>query len=135
MYGGPLTVNGGLVLGSLLGSERSEAVILAPLVTGVFNVITRVPEPSTRFVLAGRMAFASEQVIPTKSVMLVTTFQFASTALTVTANGFSAVCADGLPVLPVCVPGAADSPGSNNCSFENAFAGSVVIDALVPVTF
>ena len=49
--------------------------------------------------------------MPTVSVE-VTGFQFASTALTVTLNVAPAVCAYGVPVLPVALPGAAVSPGS-----------------------
>ena len=54
---------------------------------------------------------ASVEVMPTVSVEL-TGFQLASTALTVTLKLLPAVCADGVPVLPVAVPGAAVSPGS-----------------------
>ena len=49
--------------------------------------------------------------MPTVSVIELTRFQFASTALTVTLNAPPAVCAVGVPVLPVAVPGAAVSPG------------------------
>src|SRR5437762_1138463 len=52
--------------------------------------------------------------------MLLTKFQFASTALTVTLKAAPAVCAVGVPVLPVTVPGAAVSPGTNNCNFTKA---------------
>ena len=37
-----------------------------------------------------------------------------------------AVCAVGVPVLPVAVPGAAVSPGISNCSFVNAPTLTVV---------
>ena len=47
-------------------------------------------------------------------------FQLASTALTVTLNEEPAVAADGVPVLPEAVPGAAVSPGSRIWSFANA---------------
>src|SRR6185436_12879127 len=79
--------------------------------------------------LAGNVAFASLEVIPTVSVEL-TTFQFASTALTVTLNATAAVRAVGVPVLPVVLPGDAASPGINNCNFENA-PTPTVIDGLV----
>src|SRR5438105_4735843 len=46
-----------------------------------------------------------------------TTFQYASTALTVALREVPAVCVLGLPVLPVDDPGAAVSPGRSSCSF------------------
>ena len=57
--------------------------------------------------------------------MVLTTFQFASTALTVTVNAAPEVCGAGVPVLPGAVPGADVSPGTNNCSLTNgpAFTG------------
>ena len=55
-----------------------------------------------------------------------TTFQFASTALTVTENDVPAVRADGDPVLPVALPGEAVSPGVSSCSFANAPALTVI---------
>ena len=54
-----------------------------------------------------------------------TTFQFASTAFTVTANCVPAVSADGVPVLPLAVPGEAFSPGSRSWSLANAPALTV----------
>ena len=68
---------------------------------------------------------ASLEVMPTVSVAL-TRFQLASTALTVTLKPVPAVCADGEPVLPVPVPGAAVSPGIRNWSFAKAPALIVV---------
>ena len=65
----------------------------------------------------------------TMSVMVLTRFQFASTALTVTVRAVPAVCAVGVPVLPLADPGAAVSPGISSCSLENAPA-ITVIDAL-----
>src|SRR5664280_3274455 len=64
-----------------------------------------------------------------------TTFQFASTALTVTLNGVPAVCAVGVPVLPVVVPGAAASPGTSSCSFANpplTAIAALMLAVLVP---
>ena len=61
-------------------------------------------------------------------------FQLASTALTVTLNEPPAVCAVGVPVLPVAVPGAAVSPGSRIWSFANAPA-LIVVDGLVFAVF
>src|SRR5664279_734871 len=67
--------------------------------------------------------------MPTVSVEL-TGFQFASTELTVTVKEEPAVCADGVPVLPDAVPGAAVSPGIRSCSFEKA-AALIVVAGLV----
>jgi hypothetical protein len=46
-------------------------------------------------------------------LIVVTVFQVASQALTVTLNGMPETCALAVPVLPVAVPGAAVSPGIN----------------------
>src|SRR6266542_2843050 len=62
--------------------------------------------------------------MPTVWVLL-TTFQLASTALTVTLKAVPAVRAVAVPVLPVAVPGAAVSPGTSTCSFRNAPAVTV----------
>ena len=80
---------------------------------------------AARAASAGRLALASVEVMPMTSAEP-TGFQFASTALTVTLNGVPAVWADGVPVLPVAVPGAAVSPGSRIWSFANAPALTVV---------
>src|SRR5258708_21341834 len=58
--------------------------------------------------------------------LVLTTFQLASTAFAVTLNAAPAVWADGVPVLPVAVPGAAVSPGANNCNLANAPAFTVI---------
>ena len=77
-----LTVIAGLELAVLVPSEASVAVsVQVPAVLFV-RLNTFVPE--TKLVFAGRMLFASVQVIPMVSPALLTTFQFASTALTVT---------------------------------------------------
>src|SRR2546426_316983 len=62
--------------------------------------------------------------------VLLTAFQLASTALTVTLKAVPALCAVGVPVLPVALPGAAVSPGTSTCSFVKA-AALTVIDGLV----
>jgi hypothetical protein len=90
-------------------SVRSLAVTVR--LPAVFKVTLKLFVPATIAALAGRAALASEEVIPTVSVTVVTVFQLASTALTVTLNGVPEVCAVGVPVLPVAVPGAAVSPG------------------------
>ena len=56
--------------------------------------------PATSAAFAGSAALASLEVMPTVSVE-VTGFQLASTALTVTLKAVPAVCALGVPVLPV----------------------------------
>src|SRR4051794_27804165 len=89
----------------------------------------KVVVPASSAAGAGGVAFASLVLSATVSVAE-TGFQFASTALTVTLNDAAAVCADGLPVLPVALPGAAVSPGSRICSFANAPA-LIVVDGLV----
>src|SRR4029077_6649818 len=80
--------------------------------------------------LAGSVAFASLDVIPDVSVTVLTRFQTESTALTVAVKATPVVCAVGVPVLPLAVPGAAVSPGISSCTFVNAPALTVV-DGLV----
>src|SRR6185436_5293705 len=119
-----LTVSAELVLAVLLPSVTSLAVTV--LLPAIFKPTLKVRVPPTRAALAGRTAFASEEVIPTVSVTVLIAFQLASTALTVTLNGVFAVCAVGVPVLPVAVPGAAVSPGSRICSLAKAPAVAVM---------
>ena len=81
----------------------------------VFKVTVKSRVPATRAALDGSVAAVSDDVIATVGVAEETTFQFASTAFTVTVA--SPACRDvGEPVLPVDVPGAAVSPGSRTCS-------------------
>src|SRR5262249_41739483 len=75
----------------------------------VLRVTLNVCAPLRRAVLAGRPAFTSLEVMAIVSLVL-TTFQLASTALTVTLKAVPAVWAEGVPVLPVLVPAAAVSP-------------------------
>src|SRR5437773_1023917 len=128
------TVTDGLVLAVLVPSVRSLAVTV--LLPAAFKLMLKVRGPATSAALAGRTAFASEEVVPTVSVMVVTGFQLASTALTVTLNGVPEVCAVGVPVLPVAVPGAAVSPGRRICSLANAPAvammAALVLAVLLP---
>src|SRR5262249_20388986 len=77
-------------------------------------------------------AFASEEVMPTVSVAVVTRFQLTSTALTVTLKAVPALWAVGAPVLPVPLPGEAVSPGTSICSLANA-PGFTVTDAVAEV--
>src|SRR5207248_2413961 len=77
-----LTVIGGLVLAALLPSLMSVAVrVQLPTV-----LLVRLKDlvPATSAVLTGNAALASVEARPTVSMTLGTTFQFASTALTVT---------------------------------------------------
>src|SRR5438128_1385419 len=89
----------------------------------------KLPLPLTSAALAGKAALASLEAMATVSFVL-TRFQLASTLLTVTLNPVPAVCAVGVPVLPMAVAGAAVSPGANNCNFTNA-PGLTVMDGLV----
>src|SRR6266853_4643331 len=98
----------------------SVAVKVQPLAVAVLKVTLKATVPAVRAVLAGRVGFSAEEVRPTVSLTVLTTFQLASTAFTVTLNGVPAVCALGVPVLPLTVPGAAVSPGTNICSFTKA---------------
>src|SRR5438309_1102039 len=81
-------------------------------------------------------ALASELVIVTFGVAVLTTFQFASTALITTPLPIAApaVCAVGVAaVLPVAVPGAATSPGNRLCSFVTAPAFTVTLALVLAV--
>ena len=106
---------------------------MAVQLPAVLLTIAKVFVPATSAALAGNVSLASVVVTPTMWVLL-TTFQFASTALTVTLKEAPAVCALGVPVLPLAVPGAAVSPGSNSCNFAAAPALTVV-DGLVFAVF
>ena len=107
-----LTVIEGLVFAVLVLSEKSEAVRVA--LPAVLNVTLKVCAPLASAMFAGSAAFTSLDVSVTVSVTLVTMFQLASTALTVTLKAVPAVCAEGEPVLPLAVPGAAVSPGARS---------------------
>src|SRR5262245_41018421 len=97
----------------------------------VLSVTLTVFVPDTSELLPNAEAFASEDVSVTVSVTFVIIFQFGSTALMVTLKAVPAVWVDGVPVLPVALPGAAVSPGTNSCSFVNT-PGLTVIGELVP---
>src|SRR5437667_7856151 len=116
------TVIDGLVFAVLAGLEMSVAVRVCE--PAVLSVTLTVRVPADNAPLTGSVALESLEVMPTESVLL-TTFQLASTALTVTLKATPAVRAVGVPVLPVAVPGAAVSPGASNCSFTNAPAATV----------
>ena len=91
----------------------------------VWRVTLKVPLPETSAALAGKLALLSEELIPMVSATVLTRFQFASTALTVTAKAVPAVWAAGEPVLPAALPGEAVSPGAKICSLVNGPALTV----------
>src|SRR5207247_8374938 len=113
-----LTVMAGLVLALLLPSVTSVAVQVRE--PAVLNVTLRVRVPETKAASAGKVALASLEVISIVSVMVLTTFQKLSTALTVMLKAVAAVLEVGVPVLPLALPGAAVSPGTSSWSFEKA---------------
>ena len=88
-------------------------------VPAVFIVTATVLDPELRAPFAGIVVFGSVEVNDVVSVIVVTRFQFASTARMVTLKAVPAVCGLGVPVFPVAVPGAAISPGSRSCSLAN----------------
>src|SRR5439155_1114554 len=111
----------------------SEAVTVA--LPAVLRVTLKLLLPLTSAALAGNTALPSLELIATVSLVLIT-FQLASTALTVTLKALPAVCAIGVPLLPLPVPGAAASPGTSICSLLKAppltaIAGLVLL--LIPV--
>ena len=63
-------------------------------------------------------AAGSVEVMCTTSEQEDAMFQLASQALTVRSKGVPSDCGSGVPILPVRVPGALVSPGSNTCSCE-----------------
>src|SRR5438034_987996 len=126
--GPAFTVIDGLVPAVLLPSVRSPAVTV--LLPAVLKIRLKLCVPATKAALAGSTALASEEASPTMSLTVVIVFQLASTALTVTLKALLALCAVGVPVLPVAVPGAGVSPGANTCNFTNA-PGLTVIAGLV----
>ena len=83
-----LTAMGGLVLLVIPVCVTSEAVTVA--LPAVLRVTLRLLVPLTRAALAGKAALRSLELIATVSLVL-TTFQLASTVLTMTLNGAPAV--------------------------------------------
>src|SRR5437016_1108615 len=82
--------------------------------------------PATKAALPGRVASKSFAARLMTSVTLLMMFQLASTALTDTLNEVSGEITDGVPVLPVRVPGAQVSPGTKTSSFVNEPALTVI---------
>src|ERR1041385_8275838 len=103
-----------LVFELIAGFVMSEAVIVA--VPAVWQVTLKVWVPPVSEPLAGKVAFASLEVIAHTSDAVLIGFQLASTALTVTLNELPAVCAIGVPVFPVALPATAVSPGNRTCN-------------------
>src|ERR1051326_3236517 len=108
----------------MAGCVTSLAVTVEPL-PAVLSVTLNVFTPPTSAALAGSTAFASDAVMLTVSLVLIW-FQFASTEYTVTLNGTPADAVEGVPALPVGVPGAAVSPGIITCSFTNTDSSTVI---------
>src|SRR5437870_4065402 len=113
------------------GLVRSDDVSVA--VPTVRKVTLNVLVPEESVALAGKVALLSEELMATRSAAVVTRFQFASTALTVTLKAVPAVRAVGVPVLPVGVPGTAVSPGASNCNFTNAPAFTLMAELVLAV--
>ena len=82
------------------------SVLVTVALPAVLSVTLKVFVPATKAVVAGNTALASLEVTLTMSVTVLIKFQLASTALTVTLKEVPAVCAVGVPVLPVALPGA-----------------------------
>ena len=91
--------------------------------------------PATRAALDGRVALKSLDVIAIVWLTVLTRFQLASTALTVTLTAVPTICVVGVPVLPVEVPGAAVSPGIDTCNLLAVPALTVVPDPVLAVRF
>src|SRR5439155_23016924 len=116
------------VLAVLVPAELSLAVSVC--VPAVLSVTLTVRVPADNAPLTGKLALESLEVMPTVWLLL-TRFQYASTALTVALKAVPAPWAVGVPVLPVAVPGAAVSPGTSNCIFTNAPA--LTVSSWVPL--
>src|SRR5262249_21735222 len=85
---GWVTAMPGLVLGVLLPSVRSLTVRVKMPVA--FNETVVLAVPAAKAVGAGKLAVESLELKPTVSLAVLTRFQNASTALTVTGNGMPA---------------------------------------------
>jgi len=83
------TVMAELVLAVLVPSVMSVAVTVR--LPAVFIVTLKLPVPELSAAFDGRTAFASELVIPTVCVTLLTRFQLASTELTVRLKAVPAI--------------------------------------------
>src|SRR5438094_288092 len=85
-----------------------ESVRVPGLVSAVFRLTVEFRVPGESVLFAFCFAWPADQLdahsFPTRRS---SDLQFASTALTVTLNELPAVRADGVPVLPVALPGSA----------------------------
>src|SRR5258707_4710948 len=106
-----------LVLLATPACVTSEAIKVQ--VPAVLFVTATAFVPDTSAALGGKVALGSLEVTEIVSLVL-TRFQFASTALTVRLKLVPAVCGTGVPVLPVEVPGAAGSPCARRWRFARA---------------
>src|SRR5438477_12459967 len=76
--------------------------------------------PAANGVLVGNVAKMSLELNAIVSVAVLTRFQLSSTAFTVILSAVTGVWFVGVPVFPVAVPGAADSPGARTNNFVKA---------------
>src|SRR5438477_861703 len=114
----------GLVLAVLVPSVISLAVTVR--FPAVLSVTLYVFVPATNAALAGNVAFTSLEVIPAMLVIVVTKFQLASTALTVTVKGVPAVWALGVRSEERRVGKEGGSRGARRRCFVNATAVTVI---------
>src|SRR5436309_3292633 len=115
-----------VVAGALEESLKSVAVTVFVPVALRMRLNSR--EPASSVVLAGSVAWRSLEVIATVSVIVLTVFQLSSAAFTVTLKGVSGDWIDGVPVLPLRVPGAALSPGARINNLVKAPALTVTVE-------
>src|SRR5438477_9969701 len=114
----------GLVLAVLAPSVISLAVTVR--LPALFSVILKFFLPASNAALAGNVAFTSLEVIPAVSVIVLTKFQLASTALTVTVKGVPAVWALGVRSEERRVGKEGGSRGARRRCFVNATAVTVI---------
>src|SRR6266568_6958593 len=103
----------GLVFAVFEPSVLSVAVTVG--LPTVLSVTLKDFVPLTSAAFAGNVAPPSLEVMAITSELL-TGFQLASTAFTVTLNGTPVISLLGVSVFPLAVPGAATSPGTSNCN-------------------
>src|SRR5438445_343662 len=130
------TVTLALVLAASTAPASVAVTVGVPAVLKVKLDKVRVPATSDRLpgvapLSSAMAALLSVLLIVTLGVAVLTTFQFASTALTTIPLALAlpaarAVCVAA--VLPVAVPGAATSPGNRICSFVTAPAFTVTLE-------
>src|SRR6266566_1177802 len=120
-----------LVLAVMAEWVTSEPVSVA--LPALLRVTPKVRVPLLSEALAGNVALLSLEAMATVS-LVTTKFHEASTALTVTLKAAQALCAVGAPILPVPVPGAADSPGASNCRPANGPAFTVTFALVLLVS-